>query len=400
MSTRESDTEAFARRLSGIREASGRSYGALARRVGIGASTLHRYCSGHSVPMEFAPVERLARLCGCRGEDLIALHRLWVLADAERGRRAPAGPAPAPEPAPAPAPAPAREPEPEPSREPATQAPPVVDAAVPGTARRRRRWYGAAAVALATALAALFTLLAYEPLPPDPDPEERRTAAGKPGTAAVPSADPGGAPPFTVKTDAHRWRYGCDHTYLVGRAPAAVPPPPAESDARPWAGALGAVHGGETLVQLTVQGTAEKAVVLQALRVRVVARRAPVQRNAYRMYMGCGGSLTPRMFEADLDRPRPIARPVAGNDSGTEIPAVSFPYRVSAKDPEILLVSGSAARCDCDWYLELEWSSGDRSGTTRIDDGGRPFRTSGADGTLHDYDSTTRRWVRAAPESP
>ncbi|GGZ32759.1 hypothetical protein GCM10010387_28590 [Streptomyces inusitatus] len=381
MSTRESDTEAFARRLSGIREASGRSYGALARRAGIGASTLHRYCSGHSVPMEFAPVERLARLCGCRGEDLIALHRLWVLADAERGRRAPAAPEPEPAPEPAPAPAPSREP------------------AVPRTARRRRRrWYGAVAVALVTALAALFTLLAYEPLPSDPDPEGRRTAAGRPAGDAVPSA--GAATPFTVKTDSHLWRYGCDHTYLVGRAPAAVPPPPAESEARPWAGALGAVHGGDTLVRLTVQGTAEKAVVLQALRVRVVARRAPVQHNAYRMSMGCGGSLTPRMFEADLDRPRPIARPVAGDDSGTEIPAVSFPYRVSAKDPEILTVSARAARCDCDWYLELEWSSGDRSGTTRIDDGGRPFRTSGAAGTAHDYDIAARRWVEVTPESP
>ncbi|MER7665555.1 helix-turn-helix transcriptional regulator [Streptomyces sp. NPDC096193] len=88
MSTpRESETEAFAQRLREIRDASGRSYGALARRVGVSASTLHRYCSGSTVPVEFAPIERLARLCGCAGDDLIALHRLWVRADADRRRR-------------------------------------------------------------------------------------------------------------------------------------------------------------------------------------------------------------------------------------------------------------------------------------------------------------------------
>ncbi|WP_044977430.1 helix-turn-helix domain-containing protein, partial [Streptomyces clavuligerus] len=80
-------TRAFALRLRELREASGRSYGALARRVGVSASTLHRYCSGHTVPMEFAPVERFARLCGCQGDDLVALHRLWMLADAERTLR-------------------------------------------------------------------------------------------------------------------------------------------------------------------------------------------------------------------------------------------------------------------------------------------------------------------------
>jgi transcriptional regulator with XRE-family HTH domain len=81
------ETKAFARKLSELRERSGRTYGSLARRVGVGASTLHRYCSGRTVPMEFAPVERLARICGCQGEELVALHRLWVLADAARGTR-------------------------------------------------------------------------------------------------------------------------------------------------------------------------------------------------------------------------------------------------------------------------------------------------------------------------
>ncbi|WP_158687828.1 helix-turn-helix domain-containing protein, partial [Streptomyces sp. HCCB10043] len=74
----------LAERLSALREGSGRTYASLARRIGVSGSTLHRYCTGQTVPAEFAPVERLARLCGAPAEDREALHRLWLLADGER----------------------------------------------------------------------------------------------------------------------------------------------------------------------------------------------------------------------------------------------------------------------------------------------------------------------------
>lgn len=57
----------LAERLSALRERSGRTYASLARRIGVSGSTLHRYCTGRTVPAEFAPVERLARLCGAAG---------------------------------------------------------------------------------------------------------------------------------------------------------------------------------------------------------------------------------------------------------------------------------------------------------------------------------------------
>ncbi|XQE84659.1 helix-turn-helix domain-containing protein [Streptomyces microflavus] len=60
--------EALAERLRELREGSGRTYASLARRIGVSGSTLHRYCTGQTVPAEFAPVERLARLCGRPGE--------------------------------------------------------------------------------------------------------------------------------------------------------------------------------------------------------------------------------------------------------------------------------------------------------------------------------------------
>jgi hypothetical protein len=76
---------------------------------------------------------------------------------------------------------------------------------------------------------------------------------------------------------------------------------------------------------------------------------------------------------------------------------VQFPYRVSAEDPEVLLVTATTETYDCKWYLELDWSSQGRTGTVRIDDHGRPFRTSGIKGLSHYWYGTNghgvRQWV-------
>ncbi|MFJ3830505.1 helix-turn-helix domain-containing protein [Streptomyces sp. NPDC090046] len=77
----------FAGLLRELKDRSGHSYGTLAKRLHMSTSTLHRYCSGAVVPTDYAPVERLARLCRATPEELVALHRSWVLADTNRSRR-------------------------------------------------------------------------------------------------------------------------------------------------------------------------------------------------------------------------------------------------------------------------------------------------------------------------
>lgn len=70
-----------------------------------------------------------------------------------------------------------------------------------------------------------------------------------------------------------------------------------------------------------------------------------------------------------------------------------MPYRVSAKDPEVLQITAATITCTCGWYLELDWSSQGRTGTVRIDDHGRPFRTSAVEGLSHyAYDTSARHW--------
>ncbi|MFF4713568.1 helix-turn-helix domain-containing protein [Streptomyces eurythermus] len=139
----------FAELLRELKNRSGHSYGTLAKRLHMSTSTLHRYCNGDAVPTDYAPVERLARLCKATPGELVELHRRWVLADAGRGRKAAEPvvvPEAAPEPeakavaqtapesqaetGPEPEPAAVPEPEPEPAAVPEPEAEPVA-AAVP-----------------------------------------------------------------------------------------------------------------------------------------------------------------------------------------------------------------------------------------------------------------------------
>ncbi|WP_308370435.1 helix-turn-helix transcriptional regulator, partial [Streptomyces sp. McG3] len=80
----------FAALLKDLKDRSGRSYGVLAGKLHVSTSTLHRYCNGDAVPNEFAPVERFARVCGASGDEMVEVHRRWIVADAAR-RRPPAG---------------------------------------------------------------------------------------------------------------------------------------------------------------------------------------------------------------------------------------------------------------------------------------------------------------------
>jgi hypothetical protein len=170
------------------------------------------------------------------------------------------------------------------------------------------------------------------------------------------------------------------HDYVIDKPPARVPAPPVQQDAATWAAAQGAVHGRETMVRVTVQGRSSTAVVLEALRVRVVGRGSPAAGSAYAMDQGCGGGLTPRRFTVDLDADRPVARPQDGVGSAGTVHAVQFPYGVSAADPEVLLVDATTQSADTRWYLELDWSCEGHTGTARIDDRGRPFRTTSTRG--------------------
>ncbi|MEU2562888.1 helix-turn-helix transcriptional regulator [Streptomyces longispororuber] len=502
--------------LRELKERSGLSYGVLAKRLHVSTSTLHRYVNGTAVPTEFAPLERLARLCKAGPEELMEVHRRWIVADATRGSRkaepqaearpaapeasagseasagpgAPAGapaeapapasgtarsqppseqgprPGPGPEPESPPAPEPERAPASAPEPTPAPQAAPEPHATPrtrprtgPGSGlrlprRKRQRLVVLAAVGVVLALGG--TALAVhgasdgsggdgKNAAADHGPRtgtERRPSAtgegdpsGKPSTTAStgPSKDKGkaadkeagkdggaakgpgngrggegsegrapgshgqgeapgsasGRAPVTVSAQSQYWDSPCGYPYLINRPPDRLPTPPGEQDAESWVSAFGAVAAGEQGVKFTVQGTGEDTVVLNSLSVRVVGRAAPPDWNSYDMGFigaGCGGGVAKHVFDVRLDNGQPALVPQGGD---------SFPFTVSESDVEAFYVFARAKTKDVRWYLELEWSSGDRHGTVVIDDKGEPFRTSAApDNPTYGWSIDKRKWVK------
>lgn len=89
---RVSDIDLFATQLRMLKDRSGRSYERLARQAGISGSSLHRYCSGLSVPADYGVIHAFAKACGATREEMRTLHRLWALADANRDAVPAAGP--------------------------------------------------------------------------------------------------------------------------------------------------------------------------------------------------------------------------------------------------------------------------------------------------------------------
>ncbi len=188
------------------------------------------------------------------------------------------------------------------------------------------------------------------------------------------------------------WEDPCSQHYLVNRPPAEMGPPPTEPDAPGWVAAMGAVSARDQMVALTFQAKGDRTVVLDAIHVRVLRSSAPLPWNDYAMGVGCGGNVTTKSFDVRLDDPRPAARPQGGQGA--------FPYKVSAAEPLVVYVTAHASAHDVSWALDLEWSSGGRSGTVRVDDHGRPFRTSGNTGRpRYEYPLGATAWNRPSPRA-
>lgn len=447
--------------LRELKERSGLSYGALAKRLHVSTSTLHRYVSGAAVPTEFAPLERLARVCGASRQEMVEVHRRWILADASRGDRREAEPAPVAE-TEGPTHVDAADasvaadsgsgsdsgsssgsgkPVAAASRD---EAPGIVIGQAPAAAGRREgrrlpraRVLVAAGVVIALGATALAVQAASgggdgsqvssdSPSPhgggqergPDgaksASPSGKESGKGKPGNGATASEKPEGggkgpgdesrAPaaggggkdggeggvPVTVSTQAQYWSDPCGHPYLVDKEPGSLSPPPNEQDASGWVSANGAVSARDQTVKLTVQGTGGDTVVLESLNVRVAGSSAPLAWNNYKMgYLGvgCGGRVPQHSFDLNLDASVPRPSPQDKRDG--------FPYKVSASDPEAFFINATANTRYVRWYLELEWSSGGRHGTVRIDDAGKPFATSG-DGSrpVYAFSLNSKKWTK------
>lgn len=387
-------TEAFARLLRELKDRSGLSYGALAKRLHMSTSTLHRYCNGTAVPVAYAPVERLARVCRATPQELVELHRRWILADAARGSRAEQVTATDPG---LPASHGQDEGISEGKDEGENGAPVVVDAPREPAPPRRRRTVLIASVAAVAVLGAVVLTL-RPPFGGGNDTSGRPTAGAKEDKPSAPaSSAPGsrgrttdgsatGALPLAVGIRPYVYDDPCSQHFLVDSDPEQVGPPANEQEAPRWAAAYGAVASGAQRVALTVRGTGEDTVVLEALHIRVITKGAPLTWNDYAMGVGCGGGAETKSFDIDLDNGSPTVTVKNGQRD--------FPYKVSASDSEVFYVTAHTKAHDVRWDLTLDWTSGSRRGTVHIDNDGTPFRTSAGMGRPgYDYPLGGSEWT-------
>lgn len=140
--------------------------------------------------------------------------------------------------------------------------------------------------------------------------------------------------------------------------------------AAPPAGGVAAT-GGQ--LAATLQALSAGSVVLQSMRAEVLARR-PALPGLY-LPSKCASEVPRRFFAVDLSAASPVAVPVEGQENGQPVAPRNFPLKVGLTDIEQLVVRMDSPTEDVDWVLWVRWTSGSDSGELRLDDNGKPFRT-------------------------
>lgn len=204
---------------------------------------------------------------------------------------------------------------------------------------------------------------------------------GRPG----PSASGTRTPALSVATAVNPLRRirsdaGDDSFFFSKTAAALSPMPPGYlSDrgiVRRWGYGNGGVDAGLTFVELVVQGTSRKSVVLTDLRFRV--QRLPAPLGLVVKATPGGDGIEGRIATVDLDASPPKISGMR-NDPDPEADGSrwSFPLRVTESEPEVLYLFAICQRHDCRWSAELHYVADGEHGVVTVDNKGRPFRTVG-----------------------
>ncbi len=142
----------------------------------------------------------------------------------------------------------------------------------------------------------------------------------------------------------------------------------------------GAVLGSDGVVTATVQGLWDKAVVLQSMRAEVLNRKPAVPGAL--LPAECQSDVVPKYFSIDLSAGSPAAVPMTVEHGGKQIVPKDFPFKVDPSDVEQFKVRPHSSAEDVEWVLWLRWSAGTDAGEFRIDDKGKPFRTTATAGSV------------------
>ncbi len=153
-------------------------------------------------------------------------------------------------------------------------------------------------------------------------------------------------------------------------------------------------------IEFSVEGGSSRVSILTGLRVNLVSRTHLTSKTVLSLNGGCGGVAPPRPFVADFNTTPPRVEAVSGKTedaAGNLVDAkpVTFPFKVSATDPEIFNFSvGPGPECNCLWTVTLFYTQAGRSYRKLIDDNGQPFH-----GVPTDHVPEYNLWCVAAHRS-
>jgi hypothetical protein len=179
--------------------------------------------------------------------------------------------------------------------------------------------------------------------------------------------------------------------FVIPRSLAQLTPPPGqevESGQRyRWAYALGGVDANTTSVDILIQGSSAKAVVIKGLRVHVKERHPPLA-GTHITYGPIGEFVPVRTAFVDLNNP---GRVELTDEDDTPL---SFPLAVSEAKVEALRLTVLASNCDCTWSAELVYLDEGQEQTTAILRDGQPFRTTASTRAVSYYSNDGRTFQR------
>lgn len=128
--------------------------------------------------------------------------------------------------------------------------------------------------------------------------------------------------------------------------------------------------GTDSAIELVVQETTGRTIVVHSIRAEVVGRGPAVAGT--KLVTACGGPLSQARLKTDLDDA--TGRVVARDPKDTNL----FPWTIAENDPAAYSVQVHTAQGRVEFVLVLEWSWGGRQERTVVNNGGKPFAVSSA----------------------
>ena len=159
-------------------------------------------------------------------------------------------------------------------------------------------------------------------------------------------------------------------------------------------------YGGANLGRAAA--TIDDARIRSGLAVEGLTTNSIADRDRHNGYKVFGGYQLNRNFAVDLDErnPRVVKATVREGDGGSPSDT-GWSYTVSGSDPEHFVVRPTTLTHDVTFTLLLQWAWNGKRGRLRIDDQGRPFRTTADHGAIPlCLNSTTTRLLPSPDGKP